>query len=391
MRIASFDTYSPDVLRLIYEKAPGLETRPYAKQIQAVYDLGFGRADFLPMRLRQLGHEVDQFIANSENLQRRWALEHGLSLPLPSNHDRSRLKGLFRRGYTSLNWRARFNSGRVPEKWETETVAAQVKALNPDVIFVCNVLHLPPAFLKDLKEDRRLLVGEIAYPIPRDLDLRPYDLLLSAAPNYVKRFRQAGAKAEVLRLAFEPSVLQELDPNPGREGIVFIGNISGHHQERIRLLEKVCRRTSLSCWGAGTESLDSRSPLRDLFQPPLWGYEMYRKLRQAQIALNIHVDIAEGHAANMRLYEATGVGTMLLTDWKENLNDLFDVGTEVVAYRTPDECAELAEYYLDHPAEREAIAAAGQKRTLRDHTYQHRVEELTTILERHLPYLRGAL
>ena len=36
---------------------------------------------------------------------------------------------------------------------------------------------------------------------------------------------------------------------------------------------------------------------------------MYRVLRQSKIALNRHSDVAEDHANNMRLYEATGVGT----------------------------------------------------------------------------------
>lgn len=385
MRIAIFDTYYADVLRAVYEGAPSLENLPYAEQIQAVYDVGFGRADFLPFRLRQLGHEVEQFIANGEALQRRWALEQGVRLPAARNHDPSRPRNLLKRAVTSLKWRAGVNSGPVVEKWETAVVAAQVKAHNPDVIFICNVLHLPPAFLRELKEGgRRLLVGEVAYPIPPDFDLRPYDLLLSAAPNYVARLRQAGARAEFLRLAFEPSVLQKLDANPKREGVVFIGHIGGYHQQRIKLLEKVSRRAPLSCWGAGTEVLDPGSRLRNLFQKPLWGYEMYRQLQQANVALNNHIDIADKYAANMRLYEATGVGTMLLTDWKENLGDLFEVGTEVVAYHTAEECAELAEYYLEHQAERETIAAAGQRRTLREHTYEHRTGELTTILQQYL-------
>jgi spore maturation protein CgeB len=38
-------------------------------------------------------------------------------------------------------------------------------------------------------------------------------------------------------------------------------------------------------------------------------------------------------------------------------------------------------YLLDHPQELAQIAAAGQRRTLRDHTYVNRVEELDEILK----------
>ena len=119
-------------------------------------------------------------------------------------------------------------------------------------------------------------------------------------------------------------------------------------------------------------------------KPSLWGYDMYRQLRRSKIALNIHIDMAEQYAANMRLYEATGVGTLLLTDWKTNLHELFEIGKEVVAYRSTEECVELVQHYLAHDAEREAIAKAGQQRTLSEHSYYHRMQELTEILNRYL-------
>jgi spore maturation protein CgeB len=86
----------------------------------------------------------------------------------------------------------------------------------------------------------------------------------------------------------------------------------------------------------------------------------------------------------MRLFEATGVGTLLITDSKANLEEVFEPGKEVVAYRTPQECVRLARYYLEHEDERKAIARAGQERTLREHTYHHRVRELVETVGRYL-------
>ena len=45
---------------------------------------------------------------------------------------------------------------------------------------------------------------------------------------------------------------------------------------------------------------------------------------------------------------------------------------------------ELIRYYRDHEEERRAIAAAGQRRTLRDHPYHQRVEALVSLVQRHL-------
>jgi spore maturation protein CgeB len=94
--------------------------------------------------------------------------------------------------------------------------------------------------------------------------------------------------------------------------------------------------------------------------------------------------VAEGYANNMRLYEATGVGTILITDFKSNLNDLFEVGKEVETYKTKEELLEKIEYYLTHETERKIIAEAGQRRTLKDHTYRVRMIELSGILSKYL-------
>lgn len=111
---------------------------------------------------------------------------------------------------------------------------------------------------------------------------------------------------------------------------------------------------------------------------------MYRTLARSRITLNRHIDVAENYANNMRLYEATGVGTLLLTDRKDNLGELFEIGKEVLAYSSKEEAAEMIHYYLAHPDEAQEIARAGQKRTLSEHTYRHRMEELVPILQRYL-------
>ena len=107
---------------------------------------------------------------------------------------------------------------------------------------------------------------------------------------------------------------------------------------------------------------------------------MYQLLHDSRITLNTHIDISPRSASNMRLFEATGVGICLLTDWKENLAELYEPESEVVTYRTASECVEKVRYLLGHEAERKAIAAAGQRRTLRDHTFTQRATQLHEIV-----------
>ena len=140
----------------------------------------------------------------------------------------------------------------------------------------------------------------------------------------------------------------------------------------------------MDCWGYGAEFLPSNSLVRNRYHGSAWGLEMYHVRAAAKISINKHSGTADSYANNMSLFETTGVGSLLLTDEKENLGELFQVGTEVVTYRDADDCIEKIEYYLSHEEERACIAKAGQQRTLHEHTYAHRMRELLDILSRYV-------
>ena len=99
---------------------------------------------------------------------------------------------------------------------------------------------------------------------------------------------------------------------------------------------------------------------------------MYQFLHDSNITINAHGSRIS-FAANVRLYEASGVGTCLLTDWKENIAELFEPNKEIVTYATKEEACDKIKYLLRHDSVRQKIAYNGQQRTLRDYTYSKRV------------------
>lgn len=126
-------------------------------------------------------------------------------------------------------------------------------------------------------------------------------------------------------------------------------------------------------------------PLSEIYpdrcHPPVMGMDMYSLLHQSKITFNKHADLARGDVGNMRMFEATGVGTCLLTDNGSNMQDLFEPDKEVVIYSSIDEAVEKATYLLDHPDEAEQIAKSGQDRTLRDHTIMNRCQQIDACLK----------
>ena len=79
----------------------------------------------------------------------------------------------------------------------------------------------------------------------------------------------------------------------------------------------------------------------------------------------------------MRVFEGAAAGALVLTDAVANgLDELFEIGKEIVVYQDEADLLRLIDHYLANEEERAAIAAAGQRRTLAEHTYAHRVEQV---------------
>lgn len=116
--------------------------------------------------------------------------------------------------------------------------------------------------------------------------------------------------------------------------------------------------------------------------PPVFGLEMFQQLRRSRVVFNNHIDISPVSASNMRLFETTGVGACLVTDWKKNLPQLFEPDKEVLTYRTAEECSEKVRYLLENEEARRSIAEAGQRRTLRDHTFENRAARIDEIIRK---------
>lgn len=373
MKLAIVDTYYPKFLASWYAASPGLDQDCYEHQLQSLIDALFGTSDFYSRHLNALGCEALDLIVNCQPLQKAWARENhcqhsSLALKIPHRFFRVPLIGRFLASLPGL----------------AEVAIAQIKAARPDVLYCQDLSFFRPEVLKELRNSVRLIVGQIASPLPPDSFIKGYDLILTSFPHFVPRLRQMGVGAEYFRIGFDERVLSFLGGVAQDISLSFVGGVSRHHGGAIPLLECLAEQTDMRIFGYGADSLPPDSPIRQRHGGEVWGLDMYRALARSRITLNRHINVAENNANNMRLYEATGVGAMLLTDRKDNLHELFEIGKEVVAYSSKEEAAELVRHYLDHPQDAEQIAKAGQARTLREHTYAQRMRELVPILKHHL-------
>jgi len=409
MRLQRINTYHSEYLRQFFARRPDLASQSYSQQHAALMDDCYIWADFWSVAMSKLGYQTDEVVANVEPMQKRWAQENN------AKYDES--------------------------SWLFEITAAQVRSFQPEILFVTDYATFSAAFLRQLRSEVasiKLVLGWCGAPYRDASVFGEYDLVLCCIPELVEHFREQGHTAHHLNHAFSSRVLEKINTQAAPNvDFAFMGSIvkrNQFHHQREQLLLDLIEKTDLRLWADISQSTvrerrqvavrqlafdaidaaqrvgvpqsilnatpfvqkvtnwrerpqlapDVDPRLAQRADSSLFGLEMFQQLHDTRVALNTHIDISPTSASNVRLFEATGVGTCLLTDWKQNIPALFEPDTEVVTYRNSEECAEKARYLLEHETERRAIAQAGQRRTLRDHTYTQRADQLHQIIHSHL-------
>lgn len=370
MKFLIVNTVYPAALDWLYASHPGLDTATYAEQLATVLHDMPGVAGFYARNLQRLGYAAEVLIANNERAQAAWAREHGLSNPTAT------------RVLQRVAARLAGKTERTPD-W-ARVLQAQVRATRPDVLLNLSADEIKPFVARTLKASVGMLVGETDAALPLAEDYTCYDLLRCSLPSHVEALSARGLDARLYRFGFEPAVLERVG-TPARDvAVSWVGSLSRMHSQRTALVEQVAAAipdVGLDVWAPAIDHVDARSPLRHRYHGPVWGYGNYTALARSRITLNAQIDTAGDEADNIRLFEATGLGAALVTDRKRNLSEMFEPDAEVVTYADAGECVARTRHLLEHPAEADAIAAAGQRRTLARHTYYQRMQELIEMLD----------
>jgi spore maturation protein CgeB len=403
MRLVILKFAYANYLRQFYERNPELRTSSYDQQKAALDHDAFWWGDAWTHALRPLGYDVTEIVMNAAPMQRAWARENGLEAQRVALLD---------------------------------VVEHQLRRLRPDVLFAQSFGALSLASLRGLRErcpSVRAVVGWCGAPTDGARTMGACDAIVSCVPEMAEALNAAGHRCFHMNHAFDPRAMDRVGPPPADLiDLSFVGSVldQSQHGERRRVLEAIGRETKLQVFtelpaqpplvkagwvlGAKAAYLAARGLARMRVPTPVvyglplvgratswrslpryvrnpvpradlhdavYGIRMLRTFQGSRLTLNAHSTVSPRSASNIRMFEAAGAGTCLLTDWKQNLGELFEPDREVVAYRSPEDAVEKVRWLLDHPVEREAISVAGQRRVAREHTFAHRAPILDGIIK----------
>jgi spore maturation protein CgeB len=161
--------------------------------------------------------------------------------------------------------------------------------------------------------------------------------------------------------ACDPALTEDgIRRRPRRVDLLYIGSAWSKEDRLIRIRKHFGRRFKAhGNWG-------KLFPLKHgMWVRPVPMDQLVRPYRNAKIGINIHLTLGP---CNMRLYELPANGVMQICDCADGLEQVFEMGREVIAYRSIEEAIEKIEYYLAHEDERIEIAVNGFRRVMKDYT-----------------------
>jgi len=344
-RILFVNTYYDKFLN----SQPLSPSRSYAENLQQRINSRFGDSDFYSYWLKNLGWDSIDIIANDQFLQQQWCNENGC------------------------------NSSNL-----LETFIFQIMALKPSIVYFQDISLLSDDVSRFLHSNNIKVCGQHASPIPPNFNIKNVDLFISSMPHLVDMACANGAKALHLPLAFDHRVLKEASSLAWdvRSDGGFVGGFTQSHTSGVELILSAIKKfPSLSLYGYGWDQSLVAMLNGIPWRGEAWGLNMFSLLGGWKISLNRHIDMSGMHANNMRLYETTGMGALLLTDKKQK-NNLFSSDVEMVEYENIPDLKEKITYLMANPTKAHEIAEHGQKKTLSAHTYQIRMLELSESLSR---------
>ena len=136
--------------------------------------------------------------------------------------------------------------------------------------------------------------------------------------------------------------------------------------------------TEVKLWGKGWEqsprltALASRRRVDTIHKSRVYG--------ASKINLDLHAGHQQINGISSRVFEVLCCGGFVLTEYRKDLEEAFDIGREIDVFASPEEAKDKIDYYLAHPEEREEMARHGRDRVVSDLTIDRAAERMLEIL-----------
>lgn len=360
------------------KKNPCINNLSYSECLEKIFSENYSVSNNYSKAFSKIGYNCNEVIENFQLLQKLWLKEYG-------------------------------------SKNNTQILFQQIEYYKPNIIFIGNPNILTENFkLFCKKKDyiKKILCFHCA-PLNKKIinNISRADGILTCTEGY-KVILEKKIKKQVLKVHHAFNENHSIKKNKIRAidisfiGSVFLGNKL--HDDRIVILYEISKKYKNTFFSINFASFLIPKVayyfLKNIFSAPVkslviifkyfylylryrnnvYGNKMYEILNNSKILINSHIGDSP-YAGNMRMFEGTGAGCMLLTDKKKENNKLFfltDDRKDIEVYESNKDLIKKLDFYLSNDDQRSLIAKNGKETTLKFHNYDNRVKQISEFINK---------
>ena len=320
-------------------------------------NLNYNLEQFICNAFENIGHEV-KFIGYKNILGRKY--RESIRMLATRSH-------AFRY-FSSPFWLEKLN----------EIYYKNISEYNPDFVLSLKGETISNQTLKKIKldlgiktalwypDDPRFFASLVKYIAPS------YDMVFTYSENATKIYNSIGVhSAKRVPFGCDPKLHYNNFKNIVKENrAIFIGTYS---PKRYRFIKSLIKRNvpidiAGPYWPPGTAKY--------VINKGVYGEQYVELLKKYSVVLNLHQDINYG--PNMRTFEVTGSGGLLLTDQAEDILSFFSNGKEILTYNDIDDAQLIIKNILNGSINTEKIIRKAYATCHSKYSYEIRANEIVT-------------
>jgi glycosyltransferase involved in cell wall biosynthesis len=294
---------------------------------------------------------------------------------------------------------------RIRNKWASHILSILEQEKNIDVVLFFSI---PITHITGIAEKIRLRYsvpvayyeGDMPIGLPcyvydsgykfsyyQGADLSEFDAFFSNSKGVIPELKTLGARnIHALYYAADPELFKPSNL-PKSSDVSFFGYGTGLRETWMAaMISKASKKMVRSRFVVGGNDLridfGNASFIGDL------SYSAFRNFcYSSRICLNItrlsHASVYASSSA--RPFELAALGSCIVSNPYLGIEEWFEPGKELVMFRNESEVVSVYQELLDSDNEREKMGERARARILKDHTYQKRADELTSVLKKLKP------
>jgi len=357
-----------------------LKNLKYEDALEIIFKKKYSVSNFISLELKKKNYECFEIISNANFIQNKWMDQYG------------------------------------DKKLDEDILLQQIKFYKPNIVYIGNINLINEKLIFEIKKMKhiKLLIAFHCAPFTKKLinSLKNVDLVVTCTYGYQKMLlEKLDKKVLLMKHAFYKdnntnSNLKNRDINLTFIGSIFINK--GLHFDRIELVYELMKNFKNSYIAINFSNLFFLQfinlILKSIFnfnilkkikifykliyiycfcKKPVFGIDMYKILKKTKILINTHIEDTK-FAGNMRLFEGTGSGCLVITDNKKGLENLFVKKDEIEVFYDIEDLIKKIKYYLCNTEILTKVATNGMNQTISSHNYSQRISELDEFIKENI-------